>query len=51
MLFTPLVMDEREDEIVIAGKLGSEPKILINMNKLLIENETDLKAELKPELG
>ncbi|KYD06610.1 osmoprotectant update ABC transporter permease/substrate-binding subunit OpuFB [Bacillus atrophaeus] len=37
--------------IVIAGKLGSEPEILINMYKLLIEQETDLHVELKPGLG
>ncbi|MBY8914941.1 ABC transporter permease/substrate-binding protein, partial [Bacillus sp. YC2] len=37
--------------IVIAGKLGSEPEILINMYKLLIEQETDLHAELKPGFG
>ena len=31
--------------IVIAGKLGSEPDILINMYKLLIEEDTDLHVE------
>ncbi|MBA5735115.1 glycine/betaine ABC transporter permease, partial [Escherichia coli] len=29
-------------EITIAGKLGAEPEILINMYKLVIEDETDL---------
>lgn len=38
-------------EIIIAGKLGSEPEILINMYKVLIEEETDLQVELKPGLG
>lgn len=38
-------------EIVIAGKLGSEPEILINMYKLLIEDETDIKVTLKPGMG
>lgn len=40
-----------KEEIVIAGKLGSEPEILINMYKLLIEDETDLNVQLKPGLG
>lgn len=37
--------------LVIAGKLGAEPEILINMYKELIENETDIKAEVKPNFG
>ncbi|ASB89051.1 osmoprotectant update ABC transporter permease/substrate-binding subunit OpuFB [Bacillus sonorensis] len=37
--------------IVIAGKLGSEPDILINMYKLLIEEDTDLHVEVKPGFG
>lgn len=37
--------------LVIAGKLGAEPEILINMYKELIEDETDLKVELKPNFG
>ncbi|MBP2000125.1 osmoprotectant transport system permease protein [Paenibacillus shirakamiensis] len=40
-----------KQELVIAGKLGSEPEILINMYKLLIEQDTDLNVELKPGLG
>lgn len=42
---------QQDQKIVIAGKLGSEPEILINMYKLLIESETDLQVELKPGLG
>ena len=38
-------------KITIAGKLGAEPEIIINMYKLLIEDETDLKVELKPNMG
>ncbi|UJL48032.1 ABC transporter permease/substrate-binding protein [Virgibacillus sp. NKC19-16] len=38
-------------DLVIGGKLGSEPAILINMYKLLIEEETDLEVELEPGLG
>ncbi|MCM3089778.1 MULTISPECIES: osmoprotectant update ABC transporter permease/substrate-binding subunit OpuFB [unclassified Cytobacillus] len=47
----PLLTNKSEEKIVIGGKLGSEPEILINMYKLLIENETDLNVELKPGLG
>lgn len=36
---------------MIAGKLGAEPEILINMYKQLIEKNTDLQVELKPGLG
>ncbi|MGX9133936.1 osmoprotectant update ABC transporter permease/substrate-binding subunit OpuFB [Rummeliibacillus sp. JY-2-4R] len=50
-LISPFIMNNQQKEIVIAGKLGSEPEILINMYKLLIENNTDLKVELKPGLG
>ncbi|HFI0028187.1 TPA: ABC transporter permease/substrate-binding protein [Streptococcus suis] len=38
-------------QLVIAGKLGTEPEILINMYKLLIEDQTDIKAEIKPNFG
>jgi osmoprotectant transport system permease protein len=37
--------------IVVAGKLGSEPEILDNMYKLLIEQNTDLKVKLRTGLG
>ena len=39
------------NEIVIAGKLGAEPEILINMYKILIEENTDIKVEVKPNFG
>lgn len=38
-------------KLVLAGKLGAEPEILINMYKELIEDETDIKVELKPNFG
>lgn len=41
----------QKKEITIAGKLGSEPEILINMYKYVIEDETDLKVNLKPNMG
>jgi osmoprotectant transport system permease protein len=47
----PALSKTQQKEIVIAGKLGSEPEILINMYKLLIEQNTDLHVTLKPGLG
>ncbi|WP_421363741.1 ABC transporter permease/substrate-binding protein [Streptococcus suis] len=38
-------------QLVIAGKLGAEPEILINMYKLLIEDQTDIKVDIKPNFG
>lgn len=46
-----LIPSEKKADIVIGGKLGSEPEILINMYKILIEDETDLHVELKAGLG
>lgn len=40
-----------EKRLVVAGKLGAEPEILINIYKNLIEEETDFKLELKPSFG
>ncbi|CAM4094089.1 osmoprotectant update ABC transporter permease/substrate-binding subunit OpuFB [Mesobacillus thioparans] len=51
MMAIPFLGGKNEDEIVIAGKLGAEPEILINMYKLLIEEETDHSVKLKPGLG
>ncbi|AVK61778.1 glycine/betaine ABC transporter permease [Lactobacillus sp. CBA3605] len=42
----------RVETITIAGKLGSEPEILINMYKQLIEaNDEHVKVTLKPNFG
>ncbi|TFU98297.1 glycine/betaine ABC transporter permease, partial [Bacillus stratosphericus] len=39
-------------QVVVAGKLGSEPDILINMYKMLIENENpNIQVVLKPNFG
>ncbi|WP_262122571.1 ABC transporter permease/substrate-binding protein [Anaerococcus sp. Marseille-Q5996] len=38
-------------KLVAAGKLGAEPEILINMYKDLIEENTDIEVELKPNFG
>lgn len=43
--------DHHEETIVIGGKLGAEPEIIINMYKLLIENESDISVEIEPRLG
>ncbi|RAS80775.1 hypothetical protein A4U60_14245 [Priestia endophytica] len=50
-MIVPSITSDKKDNIVIGGKLGSEPEILINMYKLLIEQDTDLYVELKPGLG
>ncbi|RSD26255.1 osmoprotectant update ABC transporter permease/substrate-binding subunit OpuFB [Mesobacillus subterraneus] len=47
----PLLSKDAQEDLVIGAKLGSEPEILINMYKLLIENETDLNVVIKPGLG
>ena len=45
--FTPATKN-----VVIAGKMGSEPDILINMYKLLIERENpNIKVTIKPNFG
>ncbi|MTT31331.1 ABC transporter permease subunit [Terrilactibacillus sp. BCM23-1] len=47
----PYMHGSTQKPIVIAGKLGSEPEILINMYKLMIEQDTDIPVHLKPGLG
>lgn len=42
---------ERTPDLVIGGKIGAEPAILMNMYKLLIEEETDLFVKTEPNLG
>lgn len=51
LVVLPLAARDQPKEIVIAGKLGAEPEILIHMYQLLIEQNTDLKVELKPGFG
>ncbi|KRN25883.1 ABC transporter permease/substrate-binding protein [Lacticaseibacillus camelliae] len=42
----------KPETITVAGKLGSEPEILINMYKDLIEQaDANVKVELKPNFG
>lgn len=45
------IMGTSGNTLIAAGKLGSEPEILINMYKELIEDQTNLKVEVKPSFG
>ncbi|MCY9514607.1 ABC transporter permease/substrate-binding protein [Paenibacillus apiarius] len=47
----PMAWGTGQKDLVIAGKLGSEPEILIQMYKQLIEQDTNLKVEVKPGFG
>src|SRR5690625_1129076 len=52
VIASPFIFNKtKQADLVIGAKLGSEPTILINMYKLLIEQDTDLDVELKPGLG
>ena len=46
-----LIPKQEKAHIVIAGKLGPEPEILMNMYKILIEENSDISVELKPNFG
>ncbi|WP_434121907.1 ABC transporter permease/substrate-binding protein [Salinicoccus roseus] len=50
ILAAPLLA-QRDDTITIAGKLGTEPSIITNMYKILIEEETDYSVEVEDGLG
>ena len=50
--YAPSMIPQKEKEnLVIAGKLGPEPEILMNMYKLLIEENTDMTVTVKPNFG
>ena len=38
-------------EIVVSGKMGAEPEILMNIYKELIEQDTDLEVQVEPNFG
>ena len=40
-----------EDKVIIAGKLGAEPTIIVNIYKYLIEKEANIKVEVKENFG
>ncbi|MDP4345202.1 glycine betaine ABC transporter substrate-binding protein, partial [Escherichia coli] len=41
----------KEKQLTLAGKLGAEPDIIINMYKALIEENSDIQVTLKPNFG
>lgn len=51
--YAPVIFPQMQakETLVIAGKLGPEPEILIHMYELLIEGETDLEVTVKPNFG
>lgn len=52
IVISPVIFNkDKEPDITIGGKLGAEPEIIINMYKLLIEEDTDLTVALEPGLG
>ncbi|SMO88756.1 ABC transporter permease/substrate-binding protein [Melghirimyces algeriensis] len=51
VVLAPFVTVDSKEDIVIGGKLGAEPEILIHMYQILIEEKTDLTVQLKPRLG
>ncbi|MCE4955876.1 ABC transporter permease/substrate-binding protein [Macrococcoides caseolyticum] len=42
---------QRDHQLKFAGKLGTEPEIITNMYKLLIEEHTDTNVEIEPGMG
>lgn len=42
---------QKGDKITLAGKLGSEPEVITNMYKILLEEETDNTVEVKAGMG
>lgn len=52
LIITPFTLGRTEQpDLVVAGKLGVEPEILMNMYKLVIEDQTDLNVQVKPNFG
>lgn len=49
LLLAPLF--SKEDDLTAAGKMGTEPEILMNMYKLLIEEHSDLTVSVEPNFG
>ncbi|MBC9825786.1 ABC transporter permease/substrate-binding protein [Carnobacterium inhibens] len=50
LLIAPVLTKDKE-ELIIAGKLGAEPEIIMNMYKYLIEDQTDVEVTLEPNMG
>lgn len=52
LILTPFALNRAEKpDLTVAGKLGVEPEIIMNMYKLLIEEESDLNVAVKPNFG
>lgn len=51
LLITFIPKMNADRKLVIAGKLGAEPEIIINMYKILIEENMDVEVELKANFG
>src|SRR5699024_9153462 len=51
IITSPLFIPYKDLDLVIGRKLASEPGILINMYKLLLEEETDYNVEIVSGLG
>ncbi|WP_159545247.1 ABC transporter permease/substrate-binding protein [Streptococcus halichoeri] len=52
--YAPTVLSQfnkKQATITIAGKLGAEPDVLINIYKELIEDQSDLRVTIKPNFG
>ncbi|KRG09169.1 ABC transporter permease/substrate-binding protein [Staphylococcus sp. NAM3COL9] len=45
------MLAQKGDKVTLAGKLGSEPSVITNMYKILIEEETDDTVEVEDGLG
>ncbi len=45
------LLSQKNEPITIAGKLGTEPSIITNMYKILIEEETDYTVQVEDGLG
>ena len=45
------IIRAKGDKITLAGKLGSEPSVITNMYKILIEEETDDTVDVKDGMG
>ena len=50
VIIAPLLAQKGET-VTLAGKLGSEPSVITNMYKILIEKETDDTVEVKDGMG
>ncbi|MFD1413537.1 ABC transporter permease/substrate-binding protein [Oceanobacillus jeddahense] len=46
-----MIPSNQKGDIVIAGKLGAEPEIIMNLYKILIEEESDISVDIEPNLG